>query len=553
VSAWAAAAEELAAAGCGLVTGVPTDEMGLLDAAALDGRMLALAVRDQRVAAAAAAGFTAAGGMPSVVAMATGPAFANAVAALTEVASLALPLVAVTTSVPAATAGRGAFQELDQRALAAAFAKWFHRVERAADLRWALRRATHLARNGCPGVTVVEVAPEACEGGCPAPDGAISAGRLRSLPAPDALEAAAAAMARAERPVIVAGGGARAAGAGPALARLALRWGAPVLTTAAGRGVLDETRPPALGLVGLYAAPPVAGLLGRADLVLAVGTRLEETARMGWDELGAAVLVHVDADPAAFGRPYAPAVALLGDAALTASALGDRLAVWPLDAAAAGRRGWCAEVDAVRREAETLFGELASRSTAAAAVAAAGRVFGPEASYTFENGLHDIWAYHWPLLRVGGGAVVVPGEQTMMGFGMPAAIGAALAVRGRPVVAFSGDGAFSMNPGALAALAQLGLPVTVVVFDNGGFGWPRFSRRGEPDAAARLTRFDPPLPPAAVAASLGVWSAVADDAAAVPGVLEGALAANRRGGPAVVVVPVRDDDVPPGILRVFGA
>ena len=545
MNAWDAAAEELAAAGCGLVTGVVPDEPGLLDAATCAGRLLAVSARDQRAAAAIAAGFTSASGRPSVVALATGPAFANAVAALSEIASLALPAVVVTTSVRAEVAGRGAFQELDQRALSAVFAKWFHRVERAADLRWALRYAVHVARSGCPGVAVVEIAPEACDQPIPGPgEAAGGAGRPRALSEPDALRAAAAAIDRAAAPLIVAGGGAKAAGAGPAIARLAERCAAPVLTTAAGRGTVDETSSLAIGLAGLYAAPPIAVLADRADLVLAVGTRLEETARMGWSGLGASTLVHVDVDAAAFGRPHEPAVALLGDAGLTVAALADLVSP-----GGANRARWRTEVEAARRAASDLLDGEAGRSRAAAAVAAAGRVHGPDASYVFENGLHDIWAYQWPLLRVRSGVAVAPGEQTMMGFGLPAAIGTALARPSRPVVLFSGDGAFAMHPAALATAAELGLPLTAVVFDNAGFGWPRLHRRNERPELDRLTRFARPLSACAVAESLGVWSAVARDPADVLPALRTALVANERGEPAVLVVPVADDDVPVGVRR----
>ncbi|MCZ0983681.1 hypothetical protein O1L60_43695 [Streptomyces diastatochromogenes] len=145
--------------------------------------------------------------------------------------------------------------------------------------------------------------------------------RLRFAADAEEVRRAAALLAGARLPVVVAGGGCKPADAGAAVRHLAELLGAPVFTTAAGRGVLDEEHPLACGLVGLYTTPPADRLLADADVVLAIGSRLEETARMGWDGLDEKRLVHVDVDPAVFLTALEPEVALLGDAALVAGQL----------------------------------------------------------------------------------------------------------------------------------------------------------------------------------------------------------------------------------------
>jgi len=542
-SVWAGVAAALAAGGCDLVIGVPTDEPGLLDAARALPGLASVAVRDQRGGACMAAGHALVTGRPAVLAVATGPPLPNALPGLLEAAALCAPVIVVTTRSPRAGLGRGGFQQIDQRAVTAAVASSHVVAEDVDQLGWALRRALAQAVDGRPGVPVVELTEELL--GRPVPDGALAGGpvhRPRAVPAAADLRRAGSVLAAARRPVVVAGGGARAAGAGPTLRRLAERWGAAVVATASGRGVLDEEHPAYCGLAGLYATPPAHELLDDADVVLALGTRLEETVRMGWAGLAAAWVVHVDADPDAFDRGVAPEVALLGDAALTAGLLADAL-----DARPDGE--WVRRVAGVR--AALADGSLGAGSTVAAALRGVREVFGRDLLLVQENGLHDIWSYHYPLLSLSERSRAVgPGEQTMMGFGVAAAVGAALAAPDLPAVLVCGDGALTLSLAALPTAAEQGRGLTVVVLENAGLGWPRF-RRGQDGVDDALTRFgggEPPYP--AVVEALGGWTVRPPDAAAIPAALAEAACRAAAGQLALVRVPVADDDVPPGIHRV---
>src|SRR5437879_592131 len=129
MSVWDVAAAVLADAGVSHVFGLAADEPGLLDSASAHPGLRCVPVRDQRVGACAAAGYTAATGVVSVLALTSGPAFTNALTGLLEAASLGLPIVVVTTRIPGAELGRGGFQELDQQAMAAPLLKWYYRVE----------------------------------------------------------------------------------------------------------------------------------------------------------------------------------------------------------------------------------------------------------------------------------------------------------------------------------------------------------------------------------------------------------------------------------------
>ncbi|MFJ9810786.1 thiamine pyrophosphate-binding protein [Streptomyces sp. NPDC101158] len=552
---WHVVAGTLANAGCDVVIGLPSDEPGLMDAAADVPGLRVLGVRDQRAGACAAIGHAAVSGRPAVLAVTSGPSFANALTGLLEASSLGAPVVVVTTRVPALGIGRGGFQHTDQAAMAAPLAKWSFLVEDPRQLTWALRRAVHLAVNGAPGVVLVEIADEVLRAPAPEQRPAPPVRRLRFAADAEEVRRAAALLAAARRPLVVAGGGCKPASAGPAVRHVAELLGAPVFTTAAGRGVLDEEHPLSCGLVGLYTTPPADRLLAEADVVLAIGSRLEETARMGWDGLDEKTLVHVDVDPAVFLSALEPEVALLGDAATVAGQLAAVLEADPPGAtgAIAARRGEIAAVRAEMRARHTPAGTGGPDLTVAQALRLLQRSVTRDATLVQENGLHDMWGYHHPVVSVGDGArVITPGEQTMVGFGLPAAVGAALADRSRRTVLVCGDGAFEMGLAALPTAVELGLGLTVLVLDNGGYGWPRFVRaeEGAPDA---LTRFTAPSHTDAAVRALGGSTARCATPAELAAALDEAAKAHTEGRTTVITVPVRDDDVPVGVRRVFEA
>ncbi|MFI8326258.1 thiamine pyrophosphate-binding protein [Streptomyces sp. NPDC085529] len=550
---WHVAAATLAGAGCDVVVGLPSDEPGLMDAARAVPGLRVLGVRDQRAGACAAIGHAAVSGRPAVLAVNSGPSFANALTGLLEASSLGAPIVVVTTRVPALGIGRGGFQHTDQAAMAGPLAKWSFLVEDPRQLTWALRRAVHLAVNGAPGVVLVEIADEVLRAPAPEPQPAPPVRRLRFAADAEEVRRAAALLAEARLPVVVAGGGCKPAGAGAAVRHLAELLGAPVFTTAAGRGVLDEEHPLACGLVGLYTTPPADRLLAEADVVLAIGSRLEETARMGWDGLDEKRLVHVDVDPAVFLTALEPDVALLGDAALVAEQLAAALETDPPAATRAGaaRR---ADITAVREEMRARHAPAVtdgSELTVSEALRLLQRSVTRDATLVQENGLHDMWGYHHPVVSVGDHArVITPGEQTMVGFGLPAAVGAALADRSRRTVLVCGDGAFEMGLAALPTAAELNLGLTVLVLDNRGYGWPRFVR-AEEAAPDELTRFAAPSHTDAAVRALGGDTARCTTAAELAAALDDAAKAHAEGRTTVITVPVRDTDVPVGVRRVF--
>ena len=359
---------------------------------------------------------------------------------------------------------------------------------------------------------------------------------------------AAALLERARRPLIVVGGGAHAAGAGPAVWKLARRLDAPVFCTASGRGAVPEVSSRFhdagdnyCGLIGLYRDAEMEDTLRRADLVLAFGTRLEETARDGWEELMAGMpVVRVDTDHEAQLHGTRAECFLPGDAALTAKLLLAEAERTPTPPRASWGDEWRAARDLLVKRGD-------SPGMVAATLRALSREYKDSRwCIVQENGLHDLWGYHYAHLQLGAaGTALTPGEQTMMGFALPAALGVRLADPTLETVVTCGDGALEMSLAALATARQAGIGLTVITWDNGGWGWPRAER----DATAYLMSFTDR------SRSLPVLARMFDDTQHVgtPDALEHALARAREhakeGRLALVVVPADDTDLPQAARR----
>ncbi|GGW92579.1 thiamine pyrophosphate-binding protein [Streptomyces chartreusis] len=548
MSAWDLIARTIADAGCRLVVGLPSDEPGLLDAADRHPDLEALGVRDQRVGACAAIGHTAVSGRPAVLALNSGPSFVNALTGLLEASSLGCSTVVITTRIPASELGRGGFQQLDQLAMAAPLARWSFLVEQADQLVWALRRALHMAVNGAPGVVVLEIAHEVLESNLTVAEPMGSVRRLGAVASDEAVEEAARLLRHAQRAVVVAGGGAKAAGAGEVLLGLAERLDAPLFTTASGRGVIDENHPLAQGLIGLYTSPAAQPLLDDADLVFVIGSRLEETARMGWFSPSTGRLIQLDSDPAAFSLVAEADVNLLGDATLTLRRLLGVLGARDLDATDSA---WRRRIGQVQHEPRPAPGAEDMALSAPDAITATIDAFGRDLILVPENGLHDMWGYYYPVVSVSDRSTVIsPGEQTMVGFGLGAALGAAVTDRSRPTVVICGDGAAEMSLAALPTAAEQNCGITVLMLDNRGFGWPRFVR-SHSDSDDSLTRFATPSHVGRVVESLGGWTAGPATRGELATALEKARLVTADGGIALISVRVADDDIAPGVLRAF--
>jgi acetolactate synthase-1/2/3 large subunit len=337
------------------------------------------------------------------------------------------------------------------------------------------------------------------------------------------------ALRNAERPVIIAGNGVRVGGACERLAELAQALDVPVVTTAHGKGVVDERASYAGGVIGAFGWPAANDLLGGADVVLAIGTKLgtmdtidENTQLLNPRRQ---LLIQVDVDPLMLGWTTPVARAVLADALTFIERLlkdSDVQVGQRANGAAARVAALKGEEDQARTSDEVPF-------TPQRVVAAMNRLVPENAIVTADAGENRLFMMRWYASKRPGG-YLQPAAGGGMGHAVPAALGAKLAHPDAPVVAVCGDGGFAMSLNGLMTAVEAELPIAVVILNNRALGWVLHGM-GEKVVAAEFAAFDH----AAIARALGCDGVSASTPAELEEAL-GRIPSLQR--PLVIDVPV---------------
>lgn len=476
---------------------------------------------------------------PGLCSGTAGPGVCNMVSGISEAYSACAPVVAVCPTVDTRTKGKGALQDLPQVDIFSPITKWSVHVSRADEIPWTMRRVFSVAMNGKPGPIFVEIPVDI---GIEEFDylGYTSAFRsLRTRGDSARIKEATKLVVNAERPVIVAGGGTVISGAFSELRKLAEVLGAPILTSASGRGSIEEDHPLAAGLIGMYSTKIARNIFDEADLLLGVGCRFEELESGEWEWFPkGAKYIQVDVDPLEIGRNWIPDVAIVGDAKLV---LGDILEELRKKA----RQHDFKKMPRVRRivkakreyESE-IEAELRSNDDPIKpqrVVRDINKVFGSNTILVNENGLLDIWSYNFPYYKVLGiGDCVPPGEQTCMGFGVAAAIGAKLTKPDKKVVCTTGDGAFQMLMKEMPTAVQYNAPVTWCILNNFSLGFVRWWQKEFHKERYIASSFDSQPDFVKIAEASNCYGERVKKTQEVQGACKRAMKANAEGIPAVL-------------------
>ncbi len=464
----------LAANGVRVVFGIPgTHNLPIYDHLTSYG-ITHVTTRHEQGAGYAADAFARVTGQVGVVVTTTGPALLNAAAAAGQSYSDSVPVLVVSPGMPLTHPGAftGELHEAkDQQAAMAGVVAHSRRASCPADADALVAQCIASCTAGRPRPDHLEIPLDvlASEGAVPAQP-ALAPRRPAMVPDPDLVTLGASLLASARRPGLVLGGGAR--GARSALASLAERLGALVVTSANGKGVIPETHPLSLG-VGLHLAR-VQRWLAECDVVLAVGTELaasdfwREPPRVGGR------LVRIDVDPAQMVRAQRADVALVGDAAVYAEAL-----VKELGTAAKDSPGFV--VDDVRAECRAEAAALGARWQPFLDVVR--RSCPADTIFTSDSAMACYYGALGNLAITEEGRFLHPTGFGTLGYALPAAVGAGVAAPDRPVVALSGDGGFQFSLQELGTASALGRPIVVIVFDNGGYGEIRAEMEARPGRA----------------------------------------------------------------------
>jgi acetolactate synthase I/II/III large subunit len=546
-------AEYLVRAGVTHAAGIPGHGCWTLTDALLDRpEIRTVQVMHEQSAVHLADGFYRASGRPMLAFTSIGPGATNTVIGMATAYVDSTAVALFTGSTHTYMRGHGVLQEVERRHAAdnprifEPIVKEWWQPSRADDLPFVLHRAWNAMLSGRPGPVLLDVPMDVqaatAEVRMPQPEEREARGR----PRPDArdVERAAALLADARRPVIVAGGGVIGAEATDELRALAERLGAPVVTTWNGKGAIDETHPLAGQTIGDTGSTIGNALAANADVILSVGCRFVDWSASSWRAgvtfaIPPTRLIQLDIDPREIGKNYPVAVPLLGDARaaladlLAALGAGEPTTVYG-DEVAELRRAW-------QEQVEVKSASDAVPMTMARAVREVQAATRPEAIVVTGAGLpqgmvKQRWVTREPRTHITSGGF------STMGFTLPAAIGAQLARPDAQVLAVCGDGDFLQSMQELQAAVLADAPVCTVILDNSG--WISI-KGGQQHHFGRATVTDflrdgQPYSPdfAAIGRAFGIHAECAERPDEVRPAVERGLAS---GGPSLVHVKVDRD------------
>jgi thiamine pyrophosphate-dependent acetolactate synthase large subunit-like protein len=513
----AAVVETLAAHGVDTVFGIPgTHNLELyrhLTAAGIH----PVTPRHEQGGGYAAEGYARVSGRPGVVLTTSGPGLTNAMTAAATAYAESQPLLVVSPGVPTGTEGAdlGLLHETkDSSAAMGNLVRWSRRVTSPDEAADAVTEAFAAFRGTRPRPVHVEIPVDVLEREWTG-SAWVGAAVAASAPDPADVRRAAALLGAARTPLVIAGGGAVDAAA--EVRALAEALGAPVATTVNGKGVLDEAHPLAVGAAVRLRALQQAS--GESDVLLVVGSELGDSDL--WEgRITAGTVIRCDIEAGQLHKNCRADLALLGDAATTLRAVlaeltgagSTRCPSVPLRSAELLRAACRAEARGDARDYEAI------NAAVRAALPPDGVLAGDSSQVTYLGSVHF---FDLPAPRR---FCYTPGYATL-GYGLPAAIGAALARPGRPVVALIGDGALMFSLQELATAVQLRLPLPVVVVDNGGY---REIRDQQVARSIPPVGVDLPAPDlVALAAAFGAHGVRAGDPDALTALVADALSADR--------------------------
>jgi acetolactate synthase I/II/III large subunit len=424
-----------------------------------------------------AEGYARASGRVGVAIATSGPGVTNLVTPIADAWMDSTPLVCITGQVRSSLIGTDAFQETDATGITLPIVKHSWLVQDVEELPDTIKAAFHVARSGRPGPVLVDVAKDVqeTEFDFRYPDTVDLPGwRPPQSVHPLQIAEAAKAIREAQRPILYVGGGTINANACDELLELAETGGIPVVTTLMAKGAFPDSHPLALGAPGMHGSKWANWALNKADLIIAVGSRFDDrvTGKLSAFAPGAKV-IHFDIDPAEIGKLRRADIPVVGPLADAMGQLSREL-LQIIEPGHVGPVTWRRQVEEWRAAFPYRYdrdGDFLKPQSVIEALGdlTAGR---DDVVWTTGVGQHQMWAMQY-LVCDRPRTFITSGGLGTMGYGLPAAIGAKAARPDASVVCVDGDGCFQMTCQELATSALEGLPITVVIVNNGWLGMVR--------------------------------------------------------------------------------
>jgi len=436
--------------------------------ALVDSKLKLVTTRHEQGACHMADGYARATGKPGVVLVTSGPGATNTVTGLLTALMDSSPIIVLCGQQITPQLGKDAFQEADVTGITYPVVKHSYLVKDAADIPRITREAFYIATTGRPGPVLIDLPKDVTQGPCEAAfvdqidlPGYDVPGRGD----PQAIAQAAELLKAAKRPLLYVGNGAVIADAGKGIVSLAEKLRAPIVNTLLGKGAADETHPLHLGMLGMHGTAYANKAVVDCDLIMAIGARWDDRITGKVDEFCTdAVKIHIDVDPAEFGKVIECEVYIEGDARLVVEDL------VPL-VEAADTEPWLRQCERWRKQYPLKYPKQGGLRAQHVLDRLNALTHG-DAIITTDVGQHQMWAAQF-LLSTSNRHWISSGGAGTMGFGFPAAIGAKFGCPDKPVWAVVGDGGFQMTLSELATASLHDLNVKCLVINNNYLGMVR--------------------------------------------------------------------------------
>lgn len=493
------------------------------------------------------AGFIAQGmarvsGQPAVCFATSGPGATNILTAIADAKLDSVPLVCISGQVARPLIGTDAFQEVDVFGMSLPITKHNYLVEEPQDLLRIIPEAFRIASSGRPGPVWIDV-PKDVQLALIEFDDLPEPGRPDVKPTPNSEDITAAIMMieSSERPILYLGGGIIHSGASTLACTLAERSDLPTVQSLMALGAIPSDHPQALGMLGMHAAPYTNLALEACDLLIAIGARFDDRATGKVAEFcPQAKVLHIDIDPSELNKIRQTTHSIPGDACVCIEAILQQLA-------SRKRPSWQAEIAQLKMDHPMHMPGLNDPSKHYGLIRTIAEIAGRDCILTTDVGQHQMWtAQSFPFNRPR--QWLTSGGLGTMGFGLPAAIGAALTQPEATVVCISGDGSFLMNNQELITAAETGANVKIVLMNNQSLGMVQQQQNmfyGQRRIASRF-QMNPDFP--AMARAMGIRAIDLEGSDNIEADLAQAFAMN---GPCLIHAPICSQQqvlpiVPPG-------
>jgi len=441
-----------------------------------DSEIRHILARHEQGAAHEADGYARASGRAGVCMATSGPGATNVVTGLANAYLDSSPVIALTGQVNTHSAntsymiGRDAFQEADIIGITTPITKYNYQVKSAAEIPRAVRTTFHIATTGRPGPALIDLPKNTQTGKAEMdfPDNLQLRGyKPNTEPHPIQVKKAVKLLLKAERPMILAGGGAIISNASPELSQIAELLMMPVATTFMGKSCFPENNPLSMGNIGMHGTMLANKMILEADVLLAVGTRFQDRSTGTLDDFCPdAKIIHIDIDAAEIGKNVPVEVPIVADAKLTLKIIHQQL-VHKMK-----KQKDSPWIKKVRKAKEKYLSELdlgKGDLTSPKLLRELRKILPKNAIIATEVGQNQMWAaLHFQTIKPR--TFISSGGLGTMGFGFPAAIGAKVACPSCPVVDIAGDGSFRMTEQELGTSVTEDIPVVVIVLNNSMLG-----------------------------------------------------------------------------------